>query len=61
MEVYGVPEGLDLNWERSFLRPGFLLFSPHKWVAAAARDRLNRLPGATRPSWVDILYYERSF
>jgi hypothetical protein len=61
MEVYGVPEGLDLNWERSFLRPGFLQFSSQKWIAAAARDRLNRLPGATRPSWVDILYYERSF
>ena len=31
-----------------------------KWVAAATLDRLNRLPGATRPTWLKVLYAERT-
>src|SRR5205823_3140649 len=61
MEIYGIPKDLDLNWDRSFLRPSFLRPSGPKWIAATTLDRLNRLPGATRPSWFDILYFERSF
>jgi len=60
MEIYGVPSGLDLNWVRSFLRPSVYRFSDEKWVAAATLDRLNHLPGVTRPTWLDYLYYERS-
>jgi hypothetical protein len=34
--------------------------SNQQWVAAAALERLNRLPGVPRPTWMEILYYERS-
>jgi hypothetical protein len=62
MEFYGVPDGLDLNWVRSFLRPTYLRkANGEEWVAAVTLDRLNRLPGATRPTWVQVAYYERSF
>ncbi|WP_417380753.1 hypothetical protein [Gimesia sp.] len=60
MQIYGIPEGLDLNWVRSYLRP--LNFRPanRKWIAAVTLDRLNRLPGATQPTLFEWLYYERS-
>ena len=60
MEYYGVPSGLDLDWVRSFLKPTWLRRSPDKWIAAVTVDRLNRLPGASYPSWYRVLYYERS-
>jgi hypothetical protein len=58
MEVYGIPDDLDLNWVRSFLRPR--KYSADKWIAAVTLDRLNRLPGVTHPTWLEIIYYERS-
>lgn len=60
MKIYGIPDDLDLNWVRSYLRP--LCYRPmdDKWIAAVTLDRLNRLPGVTKPSWLEILYYERS-
>lgn len=61
MEVYGVPDGLDLNWVRSFLKPmAMIRQTDEKWVAAVSLDRLNRLPGARQPSWPQVLYHERS-
>lgn len=61
MEIYGVPDDLDLNWVRSFLKPtGGLRLGDAKWVAAATRERLNHLPGVTPPTWLEFLYYERS-
>jgi len=60
MEIYGIPDQLDLNWVRSFLRPSAYRFSDEKWVAAATLDRLNHLPGVTRPTWLEMLYYERT-
>lgn len=60
MEYYGVPEGLELNWVRSFLRPTVFRFSDDKWVAAATLGRLDHLPGVSRPGWFEFLYYERS-
>jgi hypothetical protein len=60
MEFYGIPAGLDLNWVRSFLRPSATV-TPEKWMSAATLARLNQLSGMTRPSWLEILYYERSF
>jgi hypothetical protein len=60
MEIYGVPSDLDLNWVRSFLRPSVFRFGDEKWIAAATLDRLNHIPGVTRPTWLDCLYYERS-
>ena len=59
MEVYGVPEGLDLNWVRSFLRPSWSVMSD-KWIMAVARERLNRLPGARPPTWSEIILHERT-
>lgn len=61
MQIYGVPDDLDLNWVRSYLRP--LHFRPSiddKWIAAVTLDRLNRLPGVTQPTLLELLYYERS-
>jgi hypothetical protein len=61
MEVYGVPDGLDLNWVRSFLKPmATIRQSEEKWIAAVSLDRLDRLPGARRPTWPEFLYHERS-
>jgi hypothetical protein len=59
MQVYGVPDGLDLNWVRSFLRPRFRV-SDEPFIAAVTRDRLNHLPGVARLTWLEVLYYERS-
>jgi hypothetical protein len=41
MAVYGIPDGLDLNWVRSFLRPSRYL--DRKWVAAVTLDRLAQI------------------
>ena len=60
MEIYGIPADLDLNWVRSFLRPLAIRRSPEKWIAAVTLDRLNSLPGVSKPTWLEILYYERS-
>jgi hypothetical protein len=60
MAVYGIPEKLDVNWVRCYLRPQWSQFSPYKWMAAVTRDRLNDLPGVTRPTWLQLAYYERS-
>jgi len=60
MEIYGPPRDLDLNWVRSYLRPSAVTVTESKMIAAVALDRLNRLPGAAQPSWLDYLYYERS-
>jgi hypothetical protein len=30
------------------------------WIAAVTRARIDRLPGAPRPTWRDWLEYERS-
>jgi len=60
MKIYGVPDDLDLNWVRSYLRPLFFRPSNDKWIAAVTLDRLNRLPGVAQPTWLEILYHERS-
>jgi hypothetical protein len=61
MEIYGIPDGLDLNWVRSYLRPTMLRQATDDgWVAAVTRDRLNHLPGVVRPTWLEFAYYERS-
>jgi hypothetical protein len=61
MEVYGIPKDLNLDWDRSFLRPAFTQFGVQQWLPAVTLARLNRLPGVTHPSWLEVLYYERSF
>jgi len=60
MAVYGVPDDLDLDWVRSYLRTKFFRPGDEKWMAPVTLDRLNRMPGVTHPSWFRILYYERS-
>jgi hypothetical protein len=60
MQIYGVPDGIDVNWVRSFLRPKFLRFGDDVYIAAAALARLNHLPGVSQPTWLDYVYYERS-
>ena len=29
-------------------------------MTAATLDRLNRVPGVTQPTWLEMVYYERS-
>lgn len=60
MEYYGIPQDLDMNWVRSFLRPSSTV-TVERWMAAATLARPNELPGTTRPPWPLIVYYERSF
>jgi hypothetical protein len=60
MEIFGVPEHLNLNLVRSYLRPQPLRFGDQKWIAAVTRDRLDRLPGAEPPTWFEVLYDDRS-
>ena len=60
MKIYGVPEDLDLNWVRSNLRPLHYRSGHDEWIAAVTLDRLNRLPGVSGPTWLEIIYYERS-
>ena len=60
MKIYGIPDELDLNWVRSYLRPLHYRPSNDKWIAAVTLDRLSRLPGLTQPTGLEILYYERS-
>ena len=50
-----------MNWVRSFLRPSATAGSAERWMAAVTLNRLDQLPGITRPSGSEILYYERSF
>jgi hypothetical protein len=60
MEIYGTPADLDLNWVRSFVRPLFIRLSDDRWIAAVTRDRLNHLPGVRQPTWLEVVYHERS-
>jgi hypothetical protein len=61
MEIYGIPDDLDLIWVRSFLRPlATRKISDEQWIAAATLARLNHLPGVMRPTWLEVLYYERT-
>jgi hypothetical protein len=60
MQIYGAPGGLDLNWVRSFLRPRSIQSADDRMIAAVTLARLNHLPGVARPTWVEVLYYERS-
>jgi len=60
MAIYGIPDDLDVDWVRSYLRTRWFRAGPEKWMAPVTLDRFTRLPGVTRPSWFRILYYERS-
>ena len=61
MQIYGIPDGLDLNWVRSYLKPIAFRGGDHEtYIAALTLDRLNQLPGSTKPTWLEYLYYERS-
>ncbi len=44
MQTYGVPEGLDLDWVRSYVRPRAVVHG--KWISAVTRYRLRDLPVA---------------
>jgi hypothetical protein len=39
MQIYGVPDGIDLNWVRSFLRPKLLRTGDDVYIAAATLAR----------------------
>ena len=60
MERYGAPEGLDWNWVRAFLRPSSYRRPDDKWIAASLLERLDHVPGITRPTWMEWLYFERT-
>lgn len=58
MEVFGIPDDLNIFWVRSFLRPGKIM--DQQWIAAATLARLNTIPSAKFPTWLDYLYHERT-
>jgi hypothetical protein len=60
MKIYGIPQRLDLNWVRSFLRP--LCYRPlnGKWIAAVTLDRLKCLPGVKQVTWAQFIFYEKN-
>ena len=61
MEIYGIPDDLDLNFASArFCGRWQEELSAEQWIAAATLDRLNHLPGVTQPTWLEVLYYERS-
>ena len=60
METYGVPDGLDLNWVRSYVRPRAMAVNSIKWINDVTRMRLNSLPGVQPPPWWQVLYFERN-
>lgn len=60
MQIYGIPDGIDLNWLRSYLKPIAFRGGEEAYIAAVTLDRLNHLPGITKPTWSDYMYYERS-
>lgn len=62
MEVYGVPDELDIMALRSYLRPSMddhrqLLQSP---VRVATRERLERITGVPPLTWWDYVRYEQT-
>ena len=59
MEIYGVPDGLDLDWVRSYLRTKAFRPGEEKWMAPVTLNRLNSLPGIPSQDWFRILYHER--
>jgi len=61
MQIYGISDGLDLDWVLSYLKPiAYRGWDHETYMAALTLDRLNQLPGITKPPWLDCLYYERS-
>ncbi len=60
MERYGAPEGLDWNWVRAFLRPSSYRRPDDRLIAASLLERLDHVPGITRPTWMEWLYFERT-
>lgn len=60
MEVYGNPDGLDLDWVRSYLRTRAFRPGEEKWMAPVTLNRLNNLPAIPSQDWFRILYHERS-
>ena len=59
MEVYGIPDDLDINWVRSYVRQRGNRIGD-QWIIAVARARLNDLPGVRSPTWIEILVAERT-
>ncbi len=60
MKIFGVPEGLDLNWVRSFLRHGGRKSGDRRYLAAVTKMELESLPEARSVTWLDWLRYERT-
>ncbi len=60
MAIYGIPDDLDLDWVRSYLRTKAFRVGEERWMAPVTLDRLNRLPGLKPASWWRTLYYERN-
>ena len=60
MTEFGVAEGVNLDYVRSFLRSKPVWPMPHVWVTAVLRDRVEHIPGTKYPAWYKVLYYERT-
>jgi len=61
MSRFGIPNGLDMNWVRSFVKPmSMIRFGNERYLAAVIRDNMQRLPGIHQPIWLEYACYERS-
>jgi len=60
MQIYGVPDGLDLNWVRSYTKPKLVGYGKPDWTSAVTRERLAAIPGIEPPTLWQWLYYERN-
>lgn len=63
MAIYGIPDGLDMNHVRSYLRPHAaidLAVPDIKFIKAVTLNRLNQLPNIHHPTWLECLCYERT-
>jgi hypothetical protein len=60
MTIYGIPDELDLNQIRSFLRPKASGDPERKWIAAVTLDWLEHLANIQHPTWFEYLCYERT-
>ena len=60
MRIFGIPDGIDVNGIRSFLRNKGFMAGQRRWVAFVTREALDDLPGVESLTWRDYLRYERT-
>ncbi|MFH0946702.1 MAG: hypothetical protein V2A76_16020 [Planctomycetota bacterium] len=60
MRIYGVPEGIDFNWLKSFLSPWNFRHERQAPLLHVCRAELSVLQGIPRTTWTNLLAAERN-